>query len=107
MILAEFREKYKPLKDALIIGTFIFACLLSFGFGYLAGSETHERGSVSMGLFEEGSDDGVFASKTGTLYYRSGCSGADRVKESNKIWFTTASAAVAAGYSAARGCEGE
>ena len=54
--------------------------------------------TVSKGL--------VFASKSGKKYYYPWCSGADRVKEANKVWFATIEQAKSAGYTPAVGCTG-
>src|SRR3989338_3067711 len=48
----------------------------------------------------------VAASKHGTRYYYPWCGGISRIKEANKVWFTDARAAEAAGYTKASGCEG-
>ena len=44
------------------------------------------------------------ASKNGTKYYSTGCSGAKRIKDANKVFFETANDAEAQGYSRASGC---
>jgi len=44
------------------------------------------------------------ASKNGSKYYPAGCAGASRIQEANQIWFETAAAALAAGYSLSAGC---
>lgn len=46
------------------------------------------------------------ASKNGTKYYYSWCSGANRIKEENKVWFSTKEAAVRAGFQPAANCKG-
>lgn len=46
------------------------------------------------------------ASKTGTKYHLPWCSGAQRIKEENKVWFATKAAAEAAGYEPAANCKG-
>ncbi len=47
----------------------------------------------------------VFASKTGTTYYFESCGASSRIKEENKVWFTTAELAQNAGYHLAKTCE--
>lgn len=47
----------------------------------------------------------VVASKNGTKYYPSGCSGASRISEKNKISFNSEAAAIAAGYTKATTCK--
>lgn len=47
----------------------------------------------------------VFASKTGTTYYFESCGESSRIKEENKVWFTTEQLAQNAGYHLAKACE--
>lgn len=42
---------------------------------------------------------GFVASKNGKLYYTPSCAGAKRIKEENKVWFTSTEEAKNAGYS--------
>ncbi len=46
------------------------------------------------------------ASKSGTKYHLPWCSGAQRIKEENKVWFKTKAEAEAAGYTPAANCKG-
>lgn len=46
------------------------------------------------------------ASKNGTKYHLPWCSGAQRMKEENKIWFSSKEDAEAAGYTPAANCKG-
>lgn len=48
----------------------------------------------------------VLASKSGTKYYYPWCSGVDRIKEENKIWFSTVEEAKTRGLTPAVGCTG-
>jgi hypothetical protein len=50
--------------------------------------------------------DMLVASKTGTKYYYPWCSGVDRIKEENKIWFSTVDEARSRGLLPASGCTG-
>jgi len=58
-------------------------------------------GSKSSGSAEEGS---YFASSKGKKYYSLGCSAGKTIKQENRIYFKSASAAEAAGYSLSSGC---
>lgn len=49
---------------------------------------------------------GVVASKKGTKYHLPWCSGAQSIKEENKIWFDSPEAARSAGYTPASNCQG-
>lgn len=46
------------------------------------------------------------ASKNSDKYHFPWCSGAKRIKEENKVWFTTREEAKAAGYTPAANCKG-
>jgi hypothetical protein len=51
--------------------------------------------------------DGAYvASKNGSKYYLTSCSGANRIKEENKVYFGSAAEAKAAGYGPAANCPG-
>ena len=45
------------------------------------------------------------ASKNGKLYYTASCTGANRIKEENKIWFATESEAQDGGYTRSSSCK--
>lgn len=46
------------------------------------------------------------ASKTGTKYYLPWCGSAKRIKDENKVWFSSKAEAEAAGYEPAKNCKG-
>jgi methylphosphotriester-DNA--protein-cysteine methyltransferase len=46
------------------------------------------------------------ASKSGSAYHFPWCSGAQRIKEENKVWFETKEEAELAGYRPASNCKG-
>jgi len=46
------------------------------------------------------------ASKSGSKYYLPSCGTASRIKEENKVWFSTKAEAEAAGYEPAANCKG-
>jgi len=48
----------------------------------------------------------VFSSKSGTKYYYPWCSGANRVKEENRVWFNSIADAKSAGLTPAANCPG-
>lgn len=50
-------------------------------------------------------NSGIVASKNGTKYYLAGCSGAGRIQDQNKIYFSTEQEALDAGYTKANGCD--
>ena len=52
------------------------------------------------------SSGAVVASKSGTKYFLPYCTGANTIKENNKIWFQTEAEAKSAGYEPALNCKG-
>lgn len=48
----------------------------------------------------------IIASKNGSKYHFPWCVGAARIKESNKIWFSSEKEAKSAGYTPAKNCKG-
>lgn len=116
MTIAEAREKCKSLvarvpRDVFIIAILVLASSLSFGLGYLAGSERGQASTVTieMSSFTPTSTTTtagqVVASKNGTKYYLPSCAGADRISDANKVWFASAEAARAQGYAPAANCK--
>jgi|TARA_Y100000310_G_scaffold345555_1_gene466539 hypothetical protein len=71
--------------------------------------ENYEKGaSATIG---DGGEVGVtsgavVASRNGTKYHFPWCSGAQRMNESNKVWFNSIEEARAAGYEPAGNCKG-
>ena len=120
MTIADVREKCKNFvakapRDVLIIGILILASSTSFWFGYLAGLDAEQEGilRIEQALTSEAPTQpvgagsvGVVASRNGTKYYLSGCAGADRISDANKVWFASPAAAAAAGYTPAANCKG-
>ncbi len=118
--------KVEPLvrsipRDVLIVGVIVLSASASFGLGLLSGREaagqgitievaptTQEAGAGVAGVPTEASAKAgkYVASKNGTKYYLTTCSGAARISEANKIWFASAAAAQAAGYAPAVNCPG-
>lgn len=106
-------------RDVLIVAVLVLASLASFGLGYLAGLDSAQRSQMiletapitSAAAVASSTNSAVrvgqvFASKNGTKYYLPGCTGGDRISDTNKVWFTSPSAAIAAGYTAATACKG-
>ncbi len=124
------REKLKFYlgNDQLFYGSLvIFVGLISFGLGRLSVStgqveltpvvaftktlpmETTvvaERQAVGPTRIVESAGGELVASKSGTKYHRVDCPGAKQIKPANIITFSTAAAALAAGYTPAANCPG-
>ena len=114
MTIAEAREKCKTFlvripRDILILSILVLASAFSFGLGYLAGldaaEESEEWLKTSAGAATS-SEGAVVASKSGMKYYLPWCSGVERISDSNKVWFSSAEAARAVGYTPASNCDG-
>lgn len=72
--------------------------------GAEAAGET--RLAVSGQTASVAGSESVVASKTGSKYHFPWCPGASQISEANKVQFTTAEAARAAGYLPAANCKG-
>ncbi len=122
MNLADKFQKIKPYeRDLVLVLIILLVGLISFGLGRLSAlSEkktpiTVENLSGSLAVASEpipsqsaetGSKKLYVASKNGTKYHYPWCSGAQNIKEENKLWFSTKDEAEAAGYSPASNCKG-
>ena len=110
------KENY---KDLFIAGIIFCTGLSSFGLGRLsvdlkpnpplvvtdnAASPPMEQQSIPGAVIN--TDKKVVASRNGTTYYFMWCSGVQRIKEENKIWFPTKEAAEIAGLTLAGNCRG-
>ena len=126
MSLANKKHPIKALfgpqrrEDILIILIILLIGFASFGLGRLSKieemkspvtiydplstSDTSLGGEVEAAhVQQEGS---VVGSKNGSKYHLPWCSGAQRIKEENKVWFATIEEAKEAGYTAAANCKG-
>jgi len=123
--------KHLENKEVFTILTIILVAFASFGLGRLSkveerafpvrventaaalqGSPANEAGvgelSQTKTLSEKAPlQEGAYvASKTGKKYHLPWCSGAQRIKEENKVWFDSKEAAEQAGYTPAANCKG-
>jgi hypothetical protein len=110
MNIPETVKKLKRLLDGdfFIFIAFILACSLSFSFGYLAGRE-EKVSPISIDTSAAvdkaiGTEKNFVASVSGTKYYLPHCSGVSRIKEGNKIWFSSREDAELSGYTPASNC---
>ena len=116
--VGERREKL------LYIGILALSAGISFYLGYVARAETHKEplvaiecplnayispisSDISMSpISSPKTQSGAYiASKHGKKYYLAGCAGANKIKESNRVYFTTSNQAESAGYALASGCQ--
>ena len=129
-MLAKTKEKIKPYKnDIFIVLVIILVALISFGLGRLSKIRenkmpvTIENLSANMINSQENipqdnqniknnqvqinsSQGMLIGSKNGTKYHFPWCSGAQRIKEENKIWFSNKEEAEKACYAPAANCKG-
>jgi len=111
------------VTDLYIVSIIVLVGFASFGLGRLSTLErqgsgieirypqNYEARVSAAGDTETGTgtipDGGLLVgSKQGSKYHFPWCSGAQRIKESNKIWFPSAEVARNAGYSPAANCKG-
>ena len=123
MSIKDFDEKIKSYglkKDELIISIIILLSVFGgFGLGRLSVMEEEKppigieaiplNGSAltATAVQPRETKSGLYvASKTGRTYHYPWCSGAQRIKEENRIYFNSASAARGAGYKPAKNCKG-
>lgn len=120
MSIKDILQKIKPYdvrEDIFIVLTIILIGLAGFGLGKLSvlekGRELVAIKPVTPAITESSSpvvgkdpQGLVLASKNGTKYYFSWCSGASRITEANKIWFNSYAEAQKAGFTPAANCSG-
>ncbi|MEK7208885.1 MAG: hypothetical protein AAB677_01340 [Patescibacteria group bacterium] len=124
--LKNYWEKIKSglirRKGGVVIVNFFLIAGLSFGLGRLTKLkearepiriEIDNLATTTMGLTTNNqrqsasSVNSTFVgSKNGTKYHYPWCPGAVRIKEENKVWFTTVEDARRAGYTPAANCPG-
>ncbi|HEY4502652.1 MAG TPA: hypothetical protein VJH21_02365 [Candidatus Paceibacterota bacterium] len=122
--IAEIAQRIKRIVagELFVVLLIVLIGLMSFGLGRLSALEkgrTHvriidpvaQRASVleqnSNGSTSDTVSSGSFVgSKNGSKYHFPWCSGAQRIKEENKIWFSTKEEAERAGYTPAANCPG-
>jgi len=105
-------------KDIFIALLVIFIATASFGLGRLSKIdentkplqiENFNRDTALIGDFSPENNNikgNYVASKTGSKYHLPWCSGAQTIKEENKIWFETKEEVESRGYSPAKNCKG-
>lgn len=84
-----------PEKSPLVVENFPIAANIA------------EIGGGERGAEANANPAGKFvASKNGTKYYFPSCSGTNRIKEENKVWFVSEEEARENGYEPAKNCPG-
>lgn len=111
--LKQFWAEYG--SETYIIVCFILVGFISFFFGRLSVAEPKTEIVRSYNLEPEKVIESsttqqrevgvVHASRNGTRYYYNHCSGKNRIKEENLIYFNSANEAEDSGYSLAKACE--
>lgn len=122
-MISENRKSIKSFlgenkNDLLLAISFFLIALISFALGRLS-VEFEQKDAFPISIEENGASLGVLAdkmgdkaelvyvgSKNGTVYHLPSCSGAKRIAEENKIWFSSKEEAENLGYRAAKNCEG-
>ena len=116
-------ESFSLLRKLFLSVTIILVATLSFGIGRLSVMGKREpvrieydpeipnqTSTINLQTNQTASvinvvkKDGVVASKNGVRYHYLHCSGAKQIKEENKIFFDTSTAAEAAGFTLASNC---
>lgn len=108
----------KSYKDDLfIIVVIVLVALIGFGLGRLSKIRENKPNIVienldanvvnsvaNTGNLEQGG--ALVGSKNGSKYHFPWCSGAQRISEANKVWFSSKQEAEKAGYTPASNCKG-
>ncbi|MBI4692220.1 MAG: hypothetical protein HY773_02135 [Candidatus Terrybacteria bacterium] len=111
--IKNFRNTYE--KDFIIVIVIVTMAFISFGLGRLSKIKENKipitienigASATETGLQENTISGAVVASKNGTKYHYPWCSGAQSIKEENKIWFSSIEEARKAGYTPASNCRG-
>lgn len=126
-MLPDYLKKVKSWiesnKSDIIASAFIFlAGMGGFGMGRLSvlwqdktpleirepeqGSEAAVSSVVSSNPRQAGTQGKFVGSQSGAAYHFPWCPGAQRIKETNKIWFATKEEAESSGYKPAGNCPG-
>ena len=104
----------------------IFIAFSAFGLGRLSTFESNTKQSIvfepimygantnqafvaknsDTDFLQTNTNGSLVASKNGSKYHFPWCSGAQRIKEENKLWFNTTTDARNAGYTPAANCKG-
>ncbi len=120
--IPDLTQSRKTSNYAIIV-TIILLGILSFGLGRLSAlSDKNEprisicknknieiksdTTAITINSQEKQKAKQYVASKKGHVYHLPWCSGAKRIKETNKIWFETKKEAEKAGYKPAGNCKG-
>ncbi|MBI1974368.1 MAG: hypothetical protein HYS51_00705 [Candidatus Zambryskibacteria bacterium] len=107
-------ERFSWLRKLFLAIVIILVALLSFGIGRLSVVGKREPIrieydpllSIENSLKIENSAQGaVVGSKNGSKYHYPNCPGAKQISEKNKVTFSSANAAEAAGYTLASNCK--
>ncbi len=129
MSIEYLKQKIKSIgdildnKDILVVSVIILTSFASFGLGRLSKIDeskipikidnmtavyepVKQKGDIKTEVNKLLYKKSYVASKNGTKYHFPWCSGAKRIKESNKIWFSSSNEARKAGYSPAGNCKG-
>jgi hypothetical protein len=110
-MLSKFREKVKLYENDIIIAVvIILVALIGFGLGRLSVIREQKIPAVIENTPAAASSANTeklyVASKNSDKYHYPWCSGAQRIKEENKVWFSSKEEAEKAGYSPATNCKG-
>lgn len=113
MNIPEYIQKFKQFitGDFFFLAVLVLVASISFTLGYLAAKDGSDEVFIdtSSAVIDASGGEGerrFVASQSGTKYYLPGCLGVNRIKEENKVWFSTIEDAVLAGYEPAANCPG-
>lgn len=122
-IIDQIRTKFKSFNQSRFADELFLFCIIllvalgSFGLGRMSMDEgaaqgdlkityNPQQGAEEWGEYSENlpNESNYVASKNGTKYYPINCSGANRIKEENRIYFRTVDDAESVGYARTSTC---
>lgn len=117
MSITDLGRKIKLPAGWFLAGVFLFSNAASFGLGRLAALEAKREpvrweqvaalpAATPPSNSAAPATGNYVASKSGKAYHLPWCSGAQRIKEENKVYFATKAEAEKAGYTPAANCPG-
>jgi len=131
MIISKIKELIKRgffflgERDIFIVIFFIVSVIISFNLGRISEKEertriTYERSlspqktlteikkdtpATTKGVSQADFEKNIWGSRSGTKFYYAWCSGASRIKEENRVYYTSKEEAMLSGRTIASGCK--
>lgn len=98
-------------EELFLVAIIVLVAAISFGLGRLSKIREEKtpitiKNSSQPATFTVNAEKIFVASKNGKKYYYAWCDSAQKIKESNRVWFSAKEEAEKAGYEPAANCKG-